>query len=78
MPVPKRFAPCFPTMPLSVETAFCMVSSNPAGVLEGLVCFDFHNVQLHFFAKRELRQLDEVEDFAAVALDDFVADGHGF
>jgi hypothetical protein len=35
-------------------------------------------VQLHFFAKSKLGQLDEVDYFSAVSLDDFVADGQGF
>jgi hypothetical protein len=34
-------------------------------------------VQLHFFAKREFGQLNEVYGFSTVSFDDFVADGQG-
>jgi hypothetical protein len=45
---------------------------------EGLVSFDFHYVELHFFAKSEVGQFDEVYGFSAVRFDDFVADWEGF
>ena len=43
--------------------------------LEGLVSFDFHNVELHFFAEREVWQFNEVDCFSACAFDDFVGYG---
>ena len=78
MPVPSSIAPYFCTIWLRVETAVCMVSSNSVGDLNGLVGFDFHYMQLHFFSKSEVWQLDEVYDFSAVIFDDFVANWQGF
>jgi len=39
---------------------------------KGGVGFEFHNVELQFFAEGEVWQLNEVDDFAAVFFDDFV------
>jgi hypothetical protein len=41
------------------------------------VGFDFHNVQLQFFAKSELGHFNKVDDFSALGFDDFVADWQG-
>ncbi len=41
-----------------------------------LVGFDFHDVQLQFFAKRELGQLYEVDGSPTAGFDDLVANRH--
>ena len=42
---------------------------------EGLVGFDFHNMELKLFAESESGEFNEVYRFAAVAFDDLVAYG---